>query len=357
MYPYSNIRKKRRTGSILIAVLVLTAMISFIVLEFMEEATAKIKYFGLYYNRDDLRAEAYSMMDTALAVIDEIREIDGALHSPVQGWAKPLEYARMDLDPGLKVKIRVQDETGKLALSKLSPLTLNILFEEMGIAAQEADTLTDSLLDWIDEDDLTRLNGAESDYYERIGVDYVPPNEPIQSWEELRLIQGFDELFFDEDGIPNQYFNRFTGAISLTHDAKSNLNAARHLVLMTAARVEGFDQDLLYEYVSGEDRERFTADDRLINSFSNPYYSGSVRTGGDSIVSTQTRDLKVTVEVGRGEASFLLTAIVRWTGSNPGANAGNQRATRRGQTAEEEDLGASLGYPFEILRLTENFKI
>ncbi len=72
MFPFFKNRNRRRPrprpcrGSILIAVLALTALVSFILLEFMEEATAKIKYYGLFYNRDDLRTEAYSVLETTL---------------------------------------------------------------------------------------------------------------------------------------------------------------------------------------------------------------------------------------------------------------------------------------------------
>ena len=153
-------------GSVLIAVLALIALLSFIMIEFMEEAMTKIRYYGLFYNRDDLRTEAYSALETSLAVINEIREIDRGLYSPVQGWGAPLRYAQVPFDPTVDISVRVVDESGKIPLATASPLLLNILFEEMGIEFTVAQLLTDSLLDWTDTDDLTRLNGAEADRYE-----------------------------------------------------------------------------------------------------------------------------------------------------------------------------------------------
>ncbi len=379
MFPFfKNNRSRRRPrqrqsrGSILIAVLALTALVSFILLEFMEEATAKIKYYGLFYNRDDLRTEAYSVMETALAVIDEIREIDNALHSPAQGWGNPLQYAKVRFDPSLDIKVRISDESAKfsLALAQEDPLLMKMIFEEMGITMQEAETLADSLHDWVDEDDLERLNGAESDYYENGEDGYHPPNEALQSWEELRLIQGFDVLFFDETGRPTRYFNQFKNAVSLDHNSPVNLNSANSFVLTVLARLSGFDQVALNDYINGSDGERGTADDQMINSRNHPFFPANIASSGN-IADLQTQVLKVVVDVKRGESSFLLSSIVSWTGADPSAKTSRMYVEtvysadgkiiggrpKRGGTKARGNAGAELGYPFKVTRITENFKI
>lgn len=359
-----------RKGSVLIAVLAMTALVSFILLEFMEEATAKIKYYGLFYNRDDLRTEAYSVLETTLAVIDEIREIDNALHSPVQGWGNPLQYSKLQFDPSLKIDVRISDETAKFSLTRADPLILNTIFDEMGISLQDAETLTDSILDWIDEDDLERLNGAEIDYYENIGNGYNPANAELQSWEELRLIKGFDTLFFDETGHPTDYFNQFKSAVSLYSSSPVNLNSAGSFVLAVLARLSGFDKEALDTYISGLDGERDTPDDRLINSRNHPFFPTGITSSG-GIADLQSQVLKVEVDVERGESNFLLSTIVSWTGANPSANTGRTNVEtvysddgkiiggkpQRGGTKTKGNARAELGYPFQVKRITENFKI
>ncbi len=356
---------QRPRGAILIAVLALITLVSFIVLEFIEEATDKIRYFGLFYNRDDLRTEAYSMLETTLAVIDEIREIDRGLYSPAQGWGNPLQYSQIEVPPGLAVNISIEDESAKISLRQADQLKLNILFEELEIPLTDAEILTDSLLDWIDEDDLTRLNGAESEFYEDSEVPFQPANDHIQSWEEFRLIREFDQFFFDENGFPNSTFRQFQSAISLYHDGPTNLNSANGLVLNVVSRVDAYDTTGLFDYLNGADGERGTPDDRLVDSRNHPFFPSGVPSRG-GMADLQSQVLKVSVTVERGEASFLTTAIVSWTGSNPGANAAPTQAepssTRdsidgRPRTAPQMDVGASLGYPFEIIRITENFKI
>ena len=57
-------------------------------------------------------------------------------------------------------------------------------------------TLRDSIRDWMDDDNVVSLNGAEEAYYKlKKNLLYGPRNSPaIQSINELRLIKGFDEM-------------------------------------------------------------------------------------------------------------------------------------------------------------------
>ncbi len=54
----------------------------------------------------------------------------------------------------------------------------------------EIAVVTDSILDWIDADDLPRVAGAESDYYQGLPVPYFAKNAPIDNLSELQLIKG-----------------------------------------------------------------------------------------------------------------------------------------------------------------------
>ena len=57
-------------------------------------------------------------------------------------------------------------------------------------------TIRDSLLDWIDVDNIPKLNGAESAYYQlQQSLDYQPANIlSLQNVDELRLIKGIKDL-------------------------------------------------------------------------------------------------------------------------------------------------------------------
>lgn len=70
----------------------------------------------------------------------------------------------------------------------------------------EADTIVDSVLDWLDADDLHRLNGAEDDWYEDnyqeqgMSHPYKAKNGPFDTIEELLLVRGITpEIFYGSD--------------------------------------------------------------------------------------------------------------------------------------------------------------
>lgn len=68
------------------------------------------------------------------------------------------------------------------------------LFTDWGLSLLEAEIATDSLLDWVDGDDLPRLHGAENEYYRAIGRPYDPPNRPLRSVREMAWVRGMDAV-------------------------------------------------------------------------------------------------------------------------------------------------------------------
>ena len=60
----------------------------------------------------------------------------------------------------------------------------------MGVDASDISVVSDSILDWIDSDDLPRVTGAESDYYQRLTPPYYAKNAPIDDLSELLLVKG-----------------------------------------------------------------------------------------------------------------------------------------------------------------------
>jgi len=67
-------------------------------------------------------------------------------------------------------------------------------FEDLGIPQKHVDIMVDSLLDWIDQDNEHRINGAEKDFYMKKG--YFPRNGPLKTLDEIVLIRGFDPYIF-----------------------------------------------------------------------------------------------------------------------------------------------------------------
>ncbi len=52
------------------------------------------------------------------------------------------------------------------------------------------------LVDWVDEDRDSLNGGDESSYYSNYDSDFIPPNEPFKTIEELRLVEGMNEELY-----------------------------------------------------------------------------------------------------------------------------------------------------------------
>jgi general secretion pathway protein K len=78
------------------------------------------------------------------------------------------------------------------------------LLAEAGEGLEEIEPLTiiNSIKDWIDKDEdiITGLNGAESDYYEELDPPYACRNAPFDHLSAVRLVRGITPELFDGYG-------------------------------------------------------------------------------------------------------------------------------------------------------------
>jgi general secretion pathway protein K len=95
------------------------------------------------------------------------------------------------------MRVRLIDEGGKINLNRSDEGTLRRIFTNLGVEEPRRSDLVDSILDWIDPDNLHRVNGAESDYYESLSPPYTAKNGLFDTVEELLWVKGVTaDLFF-----------------------------------------------------------------------------------------------------------------------------------------------------------------
>ena len=94
----------------------------------------------------------------------------------------------------------ITGEGGRLNLNWLvageDPARLEILrkfLENKGIDLNERDRMIDCLLDWVDADNLERLNGAED------GPNYHPANTLLTRLDQLKKVKGWEEYTSNEE--------------------------------------------------------------------------------------------------------------------------------------------------------------
>jgi len=89
----------------------------------------------------------------------------------------------------------------KFNLASLNEANIHILdkaLDLVGVDATEFDTITDSYLDWVDQDERPRINGAESADYLHFDPKrpYYCKNGPLDDLGELMLIRGITPEMF-----------------------------------------------------------------------------------------------------------------------------------------------------------------
>ena len=139
----------------------------------------------------------------------------------------------------------------------------------MGVAPGESTPIVNSILDWIDADDQTHVEGAETEYYQTLSPPYTAKNGPIDDISELLLIKGITpEIYYGVSATNYQpsYFsqqrNRFgqqaaampavtvglTDLFTPLSDGKININTASAEVLQL---IPGVDPIIAEAIVSG----------------------------------------------------------------------------------------------------------
>jgi hypothetical protein len=89
--------------------------------------------------------------------------------------------------------LSVQDERGLLPLTDFNERAARRFFTSLGIPSEQHARLLNSLEDYIDPDDLRRLNGAEKSEYAARGRQ-PPANDFLRTRDELASVVGWDDL-------------------------------------------------------------------------------------------------------------------------------------------------------------------
>lgn len=301
----------QRRGAVLVAILGLLFAASIVVALFVETQLFKLRQQAADYRSNELRTAAYSALETTLAVLGEFLQNDNALYAPAQGWADPLAYAGFPVREDVELSVRLTDLTGKLSLPQLDEAALTRLFETLDIDLYDAQELAQCLLDWQDEDDLQRLNGAEKDRYDREDPPCEPPNRPLASYNELRYVSGFHDYFFDSlTAEPNERFEALKAMTTLRKTKQFNLNTTTEIILEALAGEIPYTATRWLAQIAGPDNTYNTDDDTYLKDLPN-----DIDLPG---LGTQVELLRIEIFAQRGSSTFLLEALAHPAGNTQG---------------------------------------
>lgn len=183
---------RRQQGFALVITLVIVALLTALVVEFMRETYVATAYERNLVNGQQASLLAESGVIGATGLL--VWTLNTQKYSSLQDeWAqeKTLENS------GGTISFRVEEENGKLNLATVvAPNgTANAvaapMAERLLKRLRQPLDLIDTLSDWIDADDAPRPGGAEKPYY----ADLTPPcavrNKAPDTWGELGLVKGF----------------------------------------------------------------------------------------------------------------------------------------------------------------------
>lgn len=144
--------------------------------------------------------------------------------------------------PTGKMEYYAVDESGKIDLNKTPFDFLKKFLEYHGLGEEEVEVVVDSLLDWRDNDDLYRVNGAEKNYYAEQEKSYIPRNGKIEDPAEFFLLRGTESLRGKFDPYAVFTVNNSTGKININNLSPDML-----------AFLVGDDEDLIARYRQEQD--------------------------------------------------------------------------------------------------------
>lgn len=192
--------KRTSHGSVLIVVLFVMIVLSLLTVSFAYRAGLESRSVRHRAITARLKVYADSAMTVATARIeadkndfDHRAEPWGAHRGFLNEDWLPLTEVRSENSPlAFEVDYAVIDEEGKLHVTRASSKAM----EQLGLSNEQIG----SLLDWMDQDDNPRPDGAESSFYTSLKNPYRCKNQPIEHLDELLLVRGFNsDDYWGED--------------------------------------------------------------------------------------------------------------------------------------------------------------
>lgn len=235
--------RQSERGIALILVLWAIFILSLVVLGLAKRVDQEISLAARDQRGLEARALAFSGLEIALHPLITIK-------SP---------FLAQKRGPGQRYQAWITGEGGKINLNWLlagdDQRKIDMFkryLEIKGLNFQERERLVDCLLDWVDSDNLARLNGDET------ALDGRPaPNRPLQDMAELKRIKGTEPLI-SQEGWEKDFTLISKGQIDLQWASEDVISS---LPGVGAQRARGFVQQR-----RGEDRLDGTADDRIMTT-------------------------------------------------------------------------------------------
>ena len=172
---------RRQRGIAFVLVLWVIAMLAILLGSFALVARTENVHSRQLFDTTQARYAAEAGLNLA---VYELRKSD-----PTQRWiadGRPYRFGFGEAE----LEVAITDDSGKVDINAANGDLLTTLFMGRGVPMEQAQALSDAILDWRDSDDLKHPNGAESADYKAAGLPYGPKNAPFDTVSELQQVFG-----------------------------------------------------------------------------------------------------------------------------------------------------------------------
>ncbi len=257
-------------GSALLLTLAIITLLIAVTLEINRQVRSSLTRAYTHSDRRQLTQMAASGIQAAMAILVKDRN-DSDIDSLLEDWATP-----RGIEPVLtamsfenaNVSVNITDELSRIQVNALvaypdrqdfnegqrtlwEQLLKNAIDENEAFEGIDPDEIINAAKDWLDtgdDDAITGLSGAESDYYQDFDPPYACKNGPFTHLAELALLKGFPpallsgsdtaaglETYLTVRGVTDQ-----SGG-ELEYPGRINLNTVQPLVLAAVLPWENKD--------------------------------------------------------------------------------------------------------------------
>lgn len=252
----------RKKGSALVLALVTIVVLSALVVSFVFQVRLEGELAARYRHRLKARSHARAGAEHAKFLL--VKSLRPGIEPEVE-YGEEFFVRLQNLNRGLALSgwvhelgggsftLSIQPESGRRNVNRMQAEDWEALLEATGVPEDMHAALIDCFLDFTDGNDLTRLNGAESDdpfYVER---GYRVKNAPIDTLDELLLIKGFTRAIVF-GGTLHEFWDRpdiqvsgIAPLLTVYGDGRINVNTASREVLMSIPGIREDQVDRLLE--------------------------------------------------------------------------------------------------------------
>jgi len=101
-----------------------------------------------------------------------------------------------ELGESARISLTITDLERKFNINIADEAVLQQALRLVGVDAGDYSAISGSILDWIDPDNNTHIEGTESDYYQGLTPPYFAKNSPVDDLSEVLLVRGVTPEIF-----------------------------------------------------------------------------------------------------------------------------------------------------------------